>query len=279
MALEMKKVGKTTGPFRHSYTEKDMIIYGLGIGAGRDELEYVYEKGLKTIPCYGAILVNDPEVVEKSWRCGFDRSGTVQWGFDLEILGSMKPQGTLVSYSTFQHLYDRGVDKGALTDVEVKTYDEEGNLLFINHAAELGKKDGGFGGEKPPVVRVDFPDRPADYTCPDTIADNQALLYRLTGDVFELHVDPDFYSRIGYDKPVLHGMCTAGFACRHIIRTFIPHEPERLKRFKVRFTNPVFVGDLIRTDIWEMEGNQCHFRTVNVATNKSVLDYGVACWK
>jgi len=279
MAINFEKVGKTTGPFRHPYTENDMILYALGVGAGQNELEYVYEKGLKIIPCFGAVLVNDPELIATSWDCGFNSAGALQWGFDLHIMAPFKPNGTFVSYSNLRHIYDRGPKKGALTDVEVSTYDEDGKLLCVNEAAELAGLDGGFGGEAPTVAKVEFPDRAPDYSVEAHIAENQALIYRLTGDTFQLHVDPEFYKPLGYDRPVLHGMCTAGFACRAVISTFVPHEPERLTRFKLRFTNLVFPGDDIRTDLWVMDDGICHFRTINTATGKAVLDFGVGEWK
>ena len=277
--IDFSKVGKTTGPFNHPYTEKDMMTYGLGIGAGRDELEFVYEKNLKIVPCYGAILVNDPDLIAESWDCGFDPYGSLQWGFDLHIMAPFKTSGTFVTYSTLRHLYDRGATKGCLIDVETKTYDEDGNLLCVNESNELAGNDGGFGGEKPPFVAVEFPDRAPDYSINDQIADNQALIYRLTGDVNPLHCDPEFYEAAGFQKPVLHGMCTAGFACRAVIKALIQGQPERLTRFKLRCTNLVFPGDKIRTDIWVMEDGVAHFRTMNVETGKSVLDYGIAEWK
>ncbi len=279
MAINFDMVGKTTGPFNYPYTEKDMIIYALGVGAGPDELEYVYEKNLKVIPCFGAILAVDPELFKTSWDCGLDKAGSLHWGFDLQILGPIKTSGNFASYSHFAHIYDRGPTKGALSHVEVKTLDEDGNLVFINNCYCLGKLDGGFGGEKPPVDRIEYPNRAPDFSVEAHIAENQALIYRLSGDTFVLHVDPEFCKNIGYDRPILHGLCTAGFACRAIISTFIPHEPERLTRYKLRFTNVVYPGDNIRTDMWVMGDGVCHFKTINTETGASVLDYAVAEWK
>ena len=251
MALNFDGIGKTFGPFVHEYTFKDQIIFALGCGAGADgftDLDYVFEqKNFKILPIYGAMLAEAYEV-SKAMDFGFNWDGSLHWGFDIRYHQPMvKASGRLRTECVLKAIYDRGPDKGCLALNEATTYDDEtGEKLFTNESTDIEMYDGGFGGEKPPVVIVEIPEREPDFVCAEVIPLNQALLYRLSGDWFKVHADWEYAQECGYKKPILHGLSTSGFACRHIIKTFFPGEPERITRFKVRITTPLYPGSTIR---------------------------------
>lgn len=283
--LNLDLIGKTFGPFVHDYTFKDQIIFALGCGAATDaltDLEYVFEQGkdFKIIPIYGAMLAEAYEV-SKAMDFGFNWDGSLHWGFDIRFQKPLtKPSGKLSTTCVLKEIYDRGPGKGCLALNEATTRDAEtGEILFVNESTDIETYDGGFGGPKPPVVIVEIPDRAPDYEVSEQIPLNQALLYRLSGDWFKVHADWEYAKECGYEKPILHGLSTSGFACRHIIKTLFPGEPERITRFKVRITAPLYPGTVITTQIWKMGDNVIHFNVVNKETGVNHLNYGLVEWK
>jgi acyl dehydratase len=102
----------------------------------------------------------------------------------------------------------------------------------------------------------------------------QPLLYRLTGDFFALHVDPDFAKASGFEKPIMHGLCTFGFACRALMKSLIPGEPERTTRIACRFTRPLYPGEPIRTLIWKTEEGKALWRVLHAGTSQTLIDNG-----
>jgi hypothetical protein len=117
-----------------------------------------------------------------------------------------------------------------------------GQKLFTNYFTLFCRKDGGFGGEPGPTTQVEFPERPPDFEERAEPSPNQPLLYRLSGDIFQLHADPEFARASGFEKPIMHGLCTHGYACRAVIKHLFPGEPERMSRFRVRFSKTLYPG-------------------------------------
>lgn len=282
MTLKLDMIGKKFGPFEHEYDYKDLIIFALGCGAGADgitDLDYVYEKSLKILPIYGAMLAEAHEV-SKAMDFGFNWDGSLHWGFDIRFHQPLtKTSGTLSTTCVLKEIYDRGSGKGCLALNEATTHDETGEKLFTNESTDIELYDGGFGGPKQPVVMVEIPDRAPDYEVTEYVPLNQALIYRLSGDWFKVHADWEYAKECGYKKPILHGLSTAGFACRHLIESLFPGEPERITRFKVRITAPLYPGSTIKTQIWKMGDNLVHFRVTNAETRVNHLNYGLAEWK
>lgn len=282
LVLKLDMIGKQFGPFVHEYDYKDLIIFALGCGAGADgitDLDYVYEKNLKIIPIYGAMLAEAHEV-SKAMDFGFNWDGSLHWGFDIRFYQPLiKTSGKLSTTCMLKNIYDRGPNKGCLALNEATTYDENGEKLFTNESTDIEIYDGGFGGPKQPVVRVEIPDREPDYEVTELIPLNQALIYRLSGDWFKVHADWEYAKKCGYKKPILHGLSTSGFACRHITQSLFPGEPEKITRFKVRITAPLYPGSTIKTQIWKMGHNVVHFRVANAETGVNHLNYGLVEWK
>jgi 3-hydroxyacyl-CoA dehydrogenase/3a,7a,12a-trihydroxy-5b-cholest-24-enoyl-CoA hydratase len=148
-------------------------------------------------------------------------------------------------------MYDKG--KGAVVVIETESVDEKGKLLFRNTSSIFARGEGGFGGERGPSgPKYTPPDRKPDKSIAMKTLPQQALIYRLSGDMNPLHADPDFAKLGGYDRPILHGLCTFGHVGRAVLQAYCNNEPERMKSFEVRFSGVVYPGETITTDMWEV---------------------------
>jgi NAD(P)-dependent dehydrogenase (short-subunit alcohol dehydrogenase family)/acyl dehydratase/putative sterol carrier protein len=277
MALNLDAIGKKIGPLTKSYTWKDPVIYALGVGAGFSELEYCYEKDLKVLPSFSIVTLYDfmPALVDLGH---VNLAGILHGEQEIIFHHPIPPEGILTTEGTITHYYDRGKDKGAFIVSEFETRHSNGQKLYTSIATVLARLDGGFGGEKPPKEKVRFPERAPDIEVPDAPAADQPLFFRLSGDIFPLHVDAEFARMAGFDKPIMHGLCTHGFACRAVIKSLFPGEPERMTRFKVRFSKPLYPGVPIKTQIWKDKEGKAFFRTINAETGDVVIDRGIVEW-
>jgi NAD(P)-dependent dehydrogenase (short-subunit alcohol dehydrogenase family)/acyl dehydratase/putative sterol carrier protein len=278
MTINTNAVGKKIGPTTRTYDWKDVVLYALGVGAGFDELEYVYEEKLKVIPSFAIISLYDflPEFISLT---GVNLAGILHGEHDLLIHSPVPAQGgTLTSEAEITAIYDKGADKGALVIGEITTYDQDGKKLYTNIATLFSRLDGGFGGEPSPSEIFTFPDRAPDFEEVGTPSPNQPLLYRLSGDTFALHIDPDFAQLSGFEAPIMHGLCTHGFVCRAVIKHLFPGEPERLTRFRNRFSKALYPGVPIKTQIWKISENQAVFKTLDAESGEVVIDRGLVEW-
>ena len=235
MAINMDILGKEFGPVTRDYTWKDLALYALGVGAGSNELEYVYEKDIKVIPSFAVLSAYDlfPELISKS---GINLAGLLHGEHDLLIHKPIPPEGaTLTTKGRITQIYDKGEGNGALVIAEVETHTSEGEKLFTNIVTLFARLDGGFGGEDSPKEVFSFPDRPPDFEEVAQPSIDQPLIYRLSGDTFALHVDPDFAKASGFERPIMHGLCTHGYSCRAVVKHLFPGEPERMTKFSNRF--------------------------------------------
>ncbi|MFZ5916628.1 MAG: SDR family NAD(P)-dependent oxidoreductase [Chloroflexota bacterium] len=278
MALNLDAVGKKVGPISSRYDWKDIVLYALGVGAGADELEYVYENRLKVIPSFAVPVIYHlfAEFVALS---GVNLAGILHGEHDLILHAPIPPEGdTLSTTGQITHMYDKGPGRGALVMAQTDTHASDGRKLFTNIVTLFARLDGGFDGQNAPPEAFDFPNRPPDFEELDRPSPDQPLLYRLSGDTFALHVDPDFARASGFERPIMHGLCTHGYACRAVIKHLFPGEPERLKRFKNRFSRPLYPGTPITTQIWQTGEGTAVFRTVNAETGEVVIDRGLVEW-
>jgi acyl dehydratase len=185
------------------------------------------------------------------------------------------PEGTLTTEGKITHIYDKGKAKGALVKAESETLHSNGEKLFTCGFTLFCRLDGGFGGKDAPKVSFDFPDKPADAEIEDLPSVDQPLLYRLSGDTFALHADPEFARFAGFEKPIMHGLCTLGFACRALLKTLIPGKPEFAKRLACRFSKPLYPGVPIKTLIWKTRPGQVFWKTLNTQTGEEVITNGI----
>jgi len=277
MALNLDAIGKKIGPVSKEYNWKDLVLYALGVGAGFDELEYCYEDQLKVIPSFSIASVFE-FLAEVGISSNVDLSGVLHGEQDIIFHNPIPTEGTLSTEGVITHMYDKGKGRGALVVAEADTYHSNGSKLFTNIFTIFGRKDGGFGGDPGPTEAVDFPDRAPDFEEQGTPMSHQPLLYRLSGDIFQLHVDPGFAKASGFEQPIMHGLCTHGFACRAVIKHLFPGEPERMTRFRVRFSRTLYPGIPITTQIWKEKEGRAVFRTLNAENGEVVIDQGIVEW-
>jgi acyl dehydratase len=264
------------------YTRLDTILYALGVGAGLEdptdpaELRFLYERDLLALPTLAVVLAAPPFWFDDP-ALGIDWKRLLNAGQELTLARPIPVEGKVSTRLSIDAVWDKGREKGAIMDSTRILLDEAGLELARIKQTHFLRGNGGFGGPAQPKVADVLP--PADRG-PDHIVDlptrpEQALIYRLTGDLNPLHIDPAVGRSAGFARPILHGACTFGIVGRAVLRAAGGNEPSRLHRLGARFSSPVYPGETIRTEIWEgVEG--IGFRARVVERDVIVLDRGVA---
>ncbi len=248
-------------PFR--YTDVETMLYALSIGVGRDplnkrELPYVYEQGgqLRTVPTLATVLVPDMFPPDLGW----DYSRVLHAEQRMQLYRPLPPAADLRINKKVVDAFDRGPNRGALILLEAEgRLASDDTVLFTLGCTVMARGDGGFGGptgKGPLPHRV--PQREPDLSCDISTRHDQALLYRLTGDRNPLHADPAAAAAVGFDRPILHGLCTYGIACNAVLKTICDYDYTLIEAFDARFSAPVLPGDTITTDMWQ-DGNIVSF--------------------
>ncbi len=277
----------------HSYDERDVALYALGVGAAKDptddkDLQLVYEmagKGMKVLPSFGVIPAIN--MVFNQAKAGVTAPG-LNFGLDrilhgeqyTEVKRPLPTKGKVSTKATISQIYDKG--KGAVIVTDFVTYDEHGDELIRNQLSTFVRGAGGWGGERGPSADVNVPpDRAPDVTVEDKTSDNQALLYRLSGDWNPLHADPAFAKAFGFARPILHGLCSFGYATRHVARAFAPDgNPDYVKSIKVRFAATVIPGETLVTEMWKESDQRIIFRTKVKERGETVIsNAAIELWK
>jgi len=264
MAIDAKSLGYETPPLVFEYTWRDTVTYALGVGAtAAAELDFLYEgRGPEVLPTFCTVptFAAFDALVD---RIGCDRSGMVHHSQEMTLFKPLRPNATLKVVGRVQGLYD--LKRMAMSVFVIDAYDEEGDLVTRGEVTLLLLKDGGFGGGRPPrSARVRAPDRAPDFEVREEVPAEQALLYRLSGDTNPLHADPEFAATVGFDRPILHGLCTFGYAGRAVVAHACDGDPARLSSFRGQFAKPVFPGDTMILRGWNDEGRT----VVTVATEE-----------
>lgn len=252
-----KVVGAQLVAASYSWTDDDVILYNLGVGAGNPptdplELKYAYEGDLQAVPTYGTIppfgMMMSMGMVE-----GFDINLTQILHGEQELIvhGPIPTSGTVTQSGRVVNVFDKG--KGALAVMEiVSVLEKTGEPLFTNRSSIFIRGEGGFGGESGPPPGNEAPDREPDHVVESPTLPQQALLYRMvSGDKNPLHADPGFASFAGFERPILHGLCTYGVVAKAVVDSALGGEPGRLASYKARFTGHVFPGETLITRIWD----------------------------
>lgn len=238
-----------------SYQEQDIILYALGVGLGRElnnnrELAYVYERlGPQTLPSYASMLI--PDDLLRDSGCNVERM--LHRSQSIELFRPLPGSGEFLLNQKVVQLFDLGANKGADIEVESEIRRRKDDIVVcVLGSRMILREDGGFGGPPPTArQRHKMPNRDADMICDLQTRQDQALLFRLSGDQNPLHVDPTVAKELGFEAPILHGRCTYGIACHAILKTVCDYDFTLLHSFEVRFSAPVYPGDLIRTEIWQ----------------------------
>jgi len=260
-----------------SYTQRDSIIYGLGIGLGKDpmdatELKYVYENGLIAFPSMATNFQYKSPLLLKA---KLNMIMIVHGEQGVTLHQPMPASADVISDTKVVNCYDRGASKGAIIEVETNVRLKKDNSPLCTLTSKtFARGNGGFGGEDVPAsIPVELNDTP-DIIHEVTTTEDQALIFRLSGDSNPLHSDPNFAKMAGYPKPILHGLCSYGVACRSIVETLCEKDSKKLKKFNVRFSSPVFPGETIVTEMWKKD-DEIHFQSKVKERDKVVLKNGV----
>lgn len=274
MSLKFDVIGVKKGPLELEYNWRRLALYALSVGANVDgELEYVYEKKMKIIPTYWAAILGFEEFTD-AYEYGQYLPETLHYGFDITYHRPItKTQGKIHYTVELLDIYDRGEGRGSLAEIEAVAYDEQEEKVFTLVTRDIDMSSGGFGGKKPPKAMIAYPDRAPDFEVEDYIGPNQAALYRIDNDTNILHIDPEFAKLGGFNKPIVMGMCTAGYACRAIIKSICPGRPEAIRELKIRFTNTLGLDNPVKTQIWKMDDHSILFRLLNDKTGDIVLNF------
>lgn len=250
--LDLNLLGKTKGPITTKYTWKDTALYALAVGAGTDELRLIYEKhpgGMKVLPGFVVVpsLEAGPDLGDVTWPL------MVHSGQSIKVHQPLPPKASVVQTGKVVNIFDKG--KGALIEVTVSGNLENGSPLFDAQWNIFYIGAGGFGGSPGPKAESqEPPDRTPDFETTYHVPPNQAALYRLLGDINPLHIDPKAAALAGFERPILHGLCTYGYATRALINGALGGDPDRLKEFSTRFASPVYPGDRLTIKVWQ-QGN------------------------
>ncbi|MEO8456546.1 MAG: MaoC/PaaZ C-terminal domain-containing protein [Chloroflexota bacterium] len=245
-ALGPDVVGAELAATQFAYEERDVMLYALGIGA--KELEFVFERGLKVIPTF-AVIPAFPALMGISGAVEINPVMILHGEQSFRIAKTIPTNGTLTTSGKITGVYDKG--KGALVTIDSTTVDAKGETVFTNTSGIFVRGAGGFGGERGPEAGNAAPDRAPDKSVEMTTLDIQAAIYRLSGDRNPLHIDPAFAKMAGYDRPILHGLCSFGHVGRAVLQEYCGNDPDRMKSMAVRFSGVVYPGDTIITDMWD----------------------------
>ena len=277
MPLKLQAIGKPLDPVVRPYSADDVILYALAVGCGFDHLDYCYEKDLKVLPTFVAAHSMDFfwQVVD---QVGAERTGIVHAGHCIDFHAPIPTAGQTRTTGRIVRIDDKGSATGALIEAHFEIDDGKAKRLASGAVTIFARNDGGFRGTARPAEAFAYPQRPPDTIVPAQPRGEQPLLYRLTGDHFALHADPEFARRAGFDGPVMHGLCTLGFATVALIDTFITGQPQRLSRLACRFTRPLYPGVPIETYIWQVASNRALWRTVEAGSGALAIDRGQAQW-
>jgi MaoC like domain len=241
MPIDLEKaVGAELAGGTATWSEEDIILYHLGVGAGVSptdpgELRYAYEGDLRVLPSY-ATIPQFPVMMSVGYAPGFDINPAMILHGEHEIVihEPIPTSGTVMQAGSVTEVLDKG--KGALAVVEiVSTLEKTGKPLFTNRASVFIRGEGGFGGDSgPPNIDV-TPSRDPDHVVESVTLPQQALLYRMaSGDKNPLHADPGFAAFAGFDRPILHGLCTYGIVCKTVVDYALEGRPEAVTSFRAR---------------------------------------------
>jgi acyl dehydratase len=274
-------VGRTVDDRTSHYRVEDTILYALATGFGADpldarQLRFVYEEGLVALPCM-SVVVGYPGFWLKNPEYGVDWPQVLHAEEDFEIHRELPVAGRVRARTVVTAVIDRGAGKGAfiLSTKEVRDLGDDA-LIATVRSTTLARGDGGFGGpDGPRPPPVELPERAPDAVCDLPTLPQQALLYRLCGDLNPLHADPAVARRGGFTQPILHGRCTMAVAQHALLRECCDYEASRLRSMRVRFTAPFFPGETLRTRIWR-DADRVFFDAASVERGVTVLGGGLA---
>ena len=275
MPINPDAAGSVGQPAEFSWTSKDSLLYAMGVGAGVSdptgfELEFTTENSNDVTQ---RALPTQVVVMGGGSAPGFGDFNPVHLLHAEQAITLHQPvpaAGTAVATGRVGPIYDKG--KAALVYLETDVADVDGNPIWNTRSGLFIGGEGGWGGDRGPATEWHLPDRDADHVVAYPTRPDQALLYRLNGDRNPLHSDPTFAAAAGFDKPILHGLCTYGFTGRALLHALCDSDPARFGSMGGRFKSPVVPGETLEVHAWEEEGRVMFQTRVG---DRVVFDNGV----
>ena len=289
MGLNLDAVGVTSEPSERSWDSKDALLYALGVGAGAldptgFELEFTTENSdgviQRVLPTFTTII---GQGAGRASLGDYDPAMLVHGEQSIRLHGEIPPAGTVSTTTTVAGMYDKG-SAGLVVLESESRHAGSGELAFTSRAALFIRGVGGFGGPRNPegdeestLAAEPLPTCEADEVVSYATRSDQALLYRLSGDRNPLHSDPTFAKRAGFDRPILHGLCTYGFTGRALLHTVCASDPARFGAMRARFSKPTLPGDTLSVSVWDIGDSvpgAYRFRT-ETQRGETVIDAGL----
>lgn len=280
MAIALAQLRAFQARTEHAFTRKDVMLYalGLGLGAHDADLPFVYEDGLQVLPTFGGVLGYPGFWIKDHPELGVDWRRVLNGEQSLKLHRPLPAEGQVVGLMRVADVVDKGEGKDCLLYTVREVRDERNDLLCEVLNTVVLRGHGGFGGPAARSVAAASgnarPERIADHVVEFPILPQAALIYRLSGDYNPLHADPKVAKQAGFERPILHGAATWGIAGHLLLRTLCDGQAERVRSYGARFTSPVFPGETLRTEIWEVAPGRAAFRCSVPAREKVVLDAG-----
>ena len=281
MPINPEAVGTRSQPERRRWSSKDSLIYALGVGAGADDpldgLEFttensqdVTQRALPTMP----VVLGAGVAGAYAGIGSFNPAMLVHGEQSVALARELPVEGELEAVTEVVGVFDKG--SGALVVTETTaTLVEDGEPLFTTRSGAFIRGEGGFGGDRGPSSSFSVPDRDPDHEVTYLTRTDQALLYRLSGDRNPLHSDPKFAAMAGFDRPILHGLCTYGFTGRGLLHVLCGDDPALFRSMTGRFSSPVLPGESLTIRMWVEGDGEALFQTVG-GDGRVVLDAGRA---
>jgi len=283
MPMNLDAVGSTSDPVTRQWTSTDCLLYALGVGAGAldptgYELEYTTENSAeveqRVLPTFATII--GVGGAARTTLGSFDPAMLVHGEQSIELHAPITTSGAISTTSTVVGIYDKG--SGALAVIESLSVDaSSGAPCFTTRTALFIRGEGGFGGDRGPSGKIEFPERKPDHLITYHTRPDQALLYRLSGDRNPHNSDPTIAARGGFDKPILQGLCTFGFTGRALLHSLCGSDPDRFVSMEARFSKPVIPGQDLAVSMWVTDRGRALYRTDT--DSGTVIDGGQFTYK
>ena len=242
-----------------AWEQKDVLLYHLGVGAGAhhpatdpDELRYTYEKDLQVLPAFVTVAGGGLAKAGAFNQPGLDinLAQVLHGGQRIELHRPVPSAGQGILTSRLAAIHDKGEGKAAVLVMRSEAADTDGPLWTCDTEIFV-RGEGGFGGERGSSTRITVPERAPEWQSEIPVRHDQALLYRLSGDWNPLHADPDFAKLAGFDRPILHGLCTYGITLKAVVDTVLGGDAGRVLSYSTRFAGVFFPGETLRVRIWD----------------------------
>lgn len=278
VSIDPDLVGRRLNVADVQWGERDVMLYALGVGAGQTdpqaELEFTTENArdvpLQVLPTFGLILAHRLTEAAPGYQ---DVTAVLHAEQSLQLPEPLPVRGVAALSGRVTGVYDKG--SGALVVLEgAATERTTGKRLLTMRSSIFVRGAGGFGGERGPAVPVAAPpDRAPDHELACDIRPDQPLLYRLSGDRNPLHADPVVAREAGFERPILHGLCSLGCAARLLLHAVCDSDPARFRSISARFAAPMLPGETLKVRAWN-DRDQATFRALR-PDGTVVLDHGV----